>query len=68
MPEMNRPDREPDDKRQFIKEKIVKQPLTRRQIAGRAAMMGGMGVLFFHHIRSFLRGGCGSLCAGLPSL
>lgn len=46
MPEMNRPDREPDDKRQFIKEKIVKQPLTRRQIAGRAAMMGGMGVVF----------------------
>ena len=46
MPEMNRPDREPDDKRQFIKEKIVKQPLTRRQIAGRAAMMGGMGAVF----------------------
>lgn len=48
MPEMNGPDREPEDrdKRQFINEKIVKQPLTRKQIAGRAAFIGGLGAVF----------------------
>ncbi|HJC47370.1 MAG TPA: S1C family serine protease [Candidatus Lachnoclostridium pullistercoris] len=48
MPEMNGPDREPEDrdKREFIKEKIVKQPLTRRQIACRFLWMGGLGAVF----------------------
>ena len=46
MPEMNRPDKEPEEKRQFIKEKIVRQPLTRREIARRAALFGGLGAVF----------------------
>ena len=46
MPEMNGPEKEPAEKRQFIKEKIVKQPMTRREIAGRAAMAGGLAVVF----------------------
>lgn len=46
MPEIHGPDRESDDKRQFIKEKIVRQPLTRKQIAGRAATVCGLAVVF----------------------
>lgn len=46
MPEDNKLDQEPTDKRQFINEKIVKQPLSRRELAGRAAVFAGFGAVF----------------------
>ncbi len=46
MPEINGPDQESEKKRQFIKEKIVRQPLTGRQIARQAALVCGLAVVF----------------------
>ncbi len=46
MPELNGPDKEAEDKRQFIKEKIVRQPLTGRQIARQAALVCGSAAVF----------------------
>ncbi|MCI9046559.1 MAG: PDZ domain-containing protein [Hungatella sp.] len=47
MPELNSPEKEPSRKRQFIREKIAKPPMTRKQAAGRflawlfIAVLGG---------------------------
>lgn len=47
MPEKNRPDGEPREKRQFIREKIVQPPMSRRQVVKRVflflvvALLGG---------------------------
>lgn len=47
MPEVNGPDKEPREKRQFMREQIIKPPMTKRQIAKRilaflfVAVLGG---------------------------
>lgn len=38
MPDVNGPDKEPDGKRRFMREKIVRQPLTKKQVAMRVAV------------------------------
>lgn len=46
MPEVNDPKKDPDKKRYFITEKVVKQPMTRKQIAMRAAVFLLLAVVF----------------------
>jgi len=46
MPESNDPGTKLDEKRQFINEKIVKQPMTRRQIASRLLAFFFVAVVF----------------------
>lgn len=46
MPDRNNPDQEPKQKRQFIREKVVKPPMSRRQVAGRLCaflLIAGIG-------------------------
>lgn len=45
MPEVNGPDKESREKRQFMREKIVKPPLTRKQIAKRVLACLSVAVL-----------------------
>ena len=58
MPEVNGPDKESREKRQFMREQIVKPPLTRKQIAKRvlacfsvAVLCGGAAGLTFGVVR-----------------
>lgn len=46
MPDVDRTGREPSGKRQFISEKIVKPPLSPRQIARRAVVLMGAAAIF----------------------
>ena len=45
MPDMNQSEREPREKRQFIREKIARPPMTRKQLAGRMAALSFIAVL-----------------------
>lgn len=45
MPDFNGPDKDPKEKRQFIREKIVKPPMTRKQIAQRILVLLFIAVL-----------------------
>lgn len=46
MPDVNGPGKEPSEKRRFINEKIVRQPLTKRQMAKRALVFLFAALLF----------------------
>lgn len=46
MPDKTRPDKEPSDKRQFISEKIVEQPMTKKQAAKRVLAVGCLAAVF----------------------
>ena len=45
MPDMNQSEQEPREKRQFIREKIARPPMTRKQLAGRMAALSFIAVL-----------------------
>lgn len=45
MPDQNNPELEPKQKRQFIREKIARPPMTKRQLMGRMAALSLIAVL-----------------------